>query len=192
MKRLIKLMSIILCLAIALSTSLMGVFALSLQGVSLKSDEDKATADEAPLYKEETVYVMAKADGTVDKIIVSDWIKNNDHADVIKDVAALGDINTAADFFFIGETDEELSLVCKTEDTPSRTVEREDGWKGFRIRGVLDFSLVGILSKLSGILAEHKIGIFAVSTYNTDYILVKKERFEQALEVLASEGYTVV
>ena len=107
-------------------------------------------------------------------------------------VAALADINTASDFFFIGKTDEELSLVCKTEDTPSRTVEREDGWKGFRIRGVLDFSLVGILSKLSGILAEHKIGIFAVSTYNTDYILVKKERFEQALEVLASEGYTVV
>ncbi len=107
-------------------------------------------------------------------------------------VAALGDINTASDFFFIGKTDEELSLVCKTEDTPFRTVEREDGWKGFRIRGVLDFSLVGILSKLSGILAEHNIGIFAVSTYNTDYILVKKERFEQALEVLASEGYTVV
>ena len=107
-------------------------------------------------------------------------------------VAALADINTASDFFFIGKTDEELSLVCKTEDTPSRTVEREDGWKGFRIRGVLDFSLVGILSKLSGILAEHNIGIFAVSTYNTDYILVKKERFEQALEVLASEGYTIV
>ncbi len=61
----------------------------------------------------------------------------------------------------------------------------------FRIQGVLDFSLIGILSRLSGILAEHKIGIFAVSTYNTDYILVKEENFERALEVLASEGYTV-
>ena len=107
-------------------------------------------------------------------------------------VAGISDLDLGKDFYFIGKTDEELSLVCKTEDTPSRTVEREDGWKGFRIRGVLDFSLVGILSKLSGILAEHNIGIFAVSTYNTDYILVKKERFEQALEVLASEGYTVV
>lgn len=106
MKRLIKLMSIILCLAIALSTSLMGVFALSLQGVSLKSDDDKATADEAPLYKEETVYVMAKADGSVDKIIVSDWIKNNDHADVIKDVAALGDIeNVKTDASFTMDSD---------------------------------------------------------------------------------------
>ncbi|MBR3244945.1 MAG: ACT domain-containing protein, partial [Parasporobacterium sp.] len=60
------------------------------------------------------------------------------------------------------------------------------------IQGVLEFSLIGILSKLSGILAENNIGIFAVSTFNTDYILVKEENFERALTVLASEGYTVV
>lgn len=101
-------------------------------------------------------------------------------------------INLDSDFFFIGKTDEEVSLVCKTEDTPIKTLERDDGWRGFRIQGVLDFSLIGILSKLSGILAEHKIGIFAVSTYNTDYILVKEENFERALNVLATEGYTVV
>lgn len=69
---------------------------------------------------------------------------------------------------------------------------RDDGWKAFRIQGILDFSLIGILSKLSGILAEHKIGIFAVSTYNTDYILVKEANYEKALNVLAAEGYTVV
>ena len=74
--------------------------------------------------------------------------------------------------------------MCKTEDTPQNTIERNDGWRGFRIQGVLDFSLIGILSKLSG--------IFAVSTYNTDYILVKEENFERALSVLASEGYTVI
>ena len=101
-------------------------------------------------------------------------------------------INLAGDLFFIGKTDEELSLVCRTEDTPAGTMARDDGWRGFRIQGVLDFSLVGILSKLSGILAEHRIGIFAVSTYNTDYILVKEENFARALTVLASEGYTVV
>ena len=102
------------------------------------------------------------------------------------------DIDLAADFYFIGKTDEELSLVCRTDSVPQRTIERDDGWRGFRIQGVLDFSLIGILSKLSGILAGHKIGIFAVSTYNTDYILVKEENFERALSVLASEGYTVV
>ena len=107
-------------------------------------------------------------------------------------VTEVSDINLDTDFYFISKTDEELSLVCKTEDTPKNTLERDDGWRGFRIRGVLDFSLIGILSKLSGILAEHKIGIFAVSTYNTDYILVKEENYERALAVLASEGYTVV
>ena len=84
-------------------------------------------------------------------------------------VEAITDIDMTTDFFFVGKTDEEISLVCKTEDTPKKTTDRDDDWKGFRIQGVLDFSLIGILSKLSGILAENNIGIFAVSTFNTDY-----------------------
>ena len=107
-------------------------------------------------------------------------------------VEAITDIDMTADFFFIGKTDEEMSLVCKTNDVPKNTTERDDGWKGFRIQGVLDFSLIGILSKLSGILAENHIGIFALSTFNTDYILVKAENFEKALSVLSAEGYTIV
>jgi hypothetical protein len=107
-------------------------------------------------------------------------------------VTEVSKIHLDADFYFIGKTEEEISLVCRTEDTPQNTVERDDGWRGFRIQGVLDFSLIGILSKLSGILAEHKIGIFAVSTYNTDYTLVKEENYERALSVLASEGYAIV
>ena len=107
-------------------------------------------------------------------------------------LADIRDIDLGRDFFFVGRTDEEISLVCKTEDIPEKTVERDDGWRGFRIRGVLDFSLIGILSKLSGILAENNIGIFAVSTYNTDYILVKKENFDRAMDVLNDAGYTII
>ena len=95
------------------------------------------------------------------------------------------------DFYFLCRTDEELSLVCKTEDTPANTTDREDGWRGFRVQGMLDFSLTGILFRLSGVLAEAGIGIFAVSTYNTDYILVKEENFARALSELATEGYQV-
>ncbi len=95
-------------------------------------------------------------------------------------------------FYFIGRTDEEISLVCLTQDTPASTVEREDGWKAFRIQGVLDFSLIGILSKLSALLADNGIGIFAVSTFNTDYILVKQENYVRALEALAKAGYNIV
>ena len=106
--------------------------------------------------------------------------------------ADLAGFDPKADFYFLGKTDEELSLVCRTEDVPANTLARDDGWKGFRIRGVLDFSLIGILSELSAILARNNIGIFAVSTYNTDYILVKAENFQNALDVLAEAGYKIV
>lgn len=107
-------------------------------------------------------------------------------------VADMGRIDLSKEFFFIGKTDEELSLVCKTSDVPAETTARDDGWRCFRIQGILDFSLIGILSKISGILADHKIGIFAVSTFNTDYILVKSNQYGLALEVLAREGYTIL
>ena len=107
----------------------------------------------------------------------------------VKDIS---DIDMDAEIYFIGKTDEELSLVCITENTPSKTIERDDGWRGFRIQGTLDFSLVGILAKISGILADHKISIFAVSTYNTDYVMVKEENFDRTLSILEAEGYSII
>lgn len=107
-------------------------------------------------------------------------------------VASLEEIRQEDNFYFIERTEEELSLVCKTENTPADTTDREDGWRGFRIRGELDFSLIGILSGISGILAENEIGIFVVSTYNTDYILVKEENFDRAMTVLEAAGYKIV
>lgn len=98
-------------------------------------------------------------------------------------------VNFKSEYVFIGRTDEENSLVCITEDVPDNVTERDDGWKAFRIQGTLDFSLVGILSEISTLLAENKIGIFAVSTYNTDYIFTKTANYEQALKVLADAGY---
>ena len=106
-------------------------------------------------------------------------------------LADISAIDLTADIFFIGKTNEEISLVCRTKDVPKATASRDDGWCGFYIDGVLDFSLIGILSNLSSILAEHKIGIFAVSTYNTDYILVKAANFDRAMDVLARSGYKV-
>ena len=102
------------------------------------------------------------------------------------------DIDLSHDYYFLAQTDEEISLVCKTEDTPKDALVVDNGWKGFRIQGILVFSLIGILSKISTILADEKIGIFAISTYNTDYILVKKENFERALKALKDSGYTII
>ncbi len=81
-------------------------------------------------------------------------------------VSSLRDIDFNSELFFVGKTDEELSLVCPTESVPQNTIAREDGWRGFRICGTLDFSLVGILAKISKVLADNSISLFAVSTYS--------------------------
>lgn len=101
-------------------------------------------------------------------------------------------IDLTKDFYFIGKTDDELSLVCRTDDVPERTLAREDHWRGFRVCGTLDFSLIGILSALSGILAENGIGLFAVSTYNTDYILVREPDFPRAVRALERAGHRFI
>lgn len=119
-------------------------------------------------------------------------IKKVEHDFSVCKVADYSDVDLCAEYCFTGKTDEENSLVCITKDVPKNTLERDDGWKAFRIQGVLDFSLIGILSKISGLLAENGIGIFAISTFNTDYVLTKKENFQKALNVLNSNGYTII
>lgn len=101
-------------------------------------------------------------------------------------------VNWEAEFCFTGKTDGEYSLVCATGDVPVNVIRRDDGWKAFRIQGVLNFSLVGILSKIAALLAENDIPIFAISTYNTDYVLTKAEHYEKALDALKQAGYTIV
>ena len=106
--------------------------------------------------------------------------------------ADFSQVDPSSEFCFLGKTDEENSLVCPTDAVPGNVTERDAGWEAFRIQGVLDFSLIGILSRISSILAENEIGIFAISTYNTDYILTRKENYGKALKVLSDAGYSVI
>ena len=101
-------------------------------------------------------------------------------------------ININDEYVFIGKTDEENSLVCETNKVPNNATHIDKGWKAFRIQGVLDFSLIGILSKISTLLAENKIGIFAISTYNTDYILTKEENFQKAIDILEKNNHKII
>lgn len=101
-------------------------------------------------------------------------------------------VNLDSEYSFIGKTDEEKSLVCLTSEIPPNVIRRDDGWKALRIQGVLEFSLIGILSKIAAILTDHNIPIFAVSTYNTDYLLVKKENYEKAIQALEAAGYKII
>lgn len=104
----------------------------------------------------------------------------------------LSQFNTNEEIFFIGKTDEELSVVCCESAVPGNVTDKDTGWNAFRITGILDFSLIGIISKITTILADNKIGLFVVSTYNTDYVLIKKENFENAVKVLSDHGYEFV
>ena len=106
-------------------------------------------------------------------------------------ISEIKNLDGFGEIFFIGKTEDEISLLCETEKVPENFSEREDGWKGFKISGILDFSLIGILSKISALLAENKISIFAVSTFNTDYIFVKQENFSNAMKILSDNGYYI-
>lgn len=95
-------------------------------------------------------------------------------------------------YTFASRTDRECSLVCLTANVPAKTKAREDGWAAFRIEGQLDFSLVGILARISGLLADHGISIFAISTFDTDYLLVKKEQLDRTLTLLEEADYRIL
>lgn len=86
-------------------------------------------------------------------------------------------------FYSISKTAEELSIVCSEKDVPD-FIKSEKDWRAIKIEGELDFSQTGILASIAFPLAESNISIFAVSTFNTDYILVKNGNLEKALKVL--------
>ena len=100
-------------------------------------------------------------------------------------------VDFGQEFCFAAKTDEEYSLVCPADRVPANTVACDCGWRAFCIQGTLDFSLVGILAAIAAILAERHIPIFAISTYNTDYVLTKEENVAKATQALRVAGYEV-
>ncbi|MBN1857563.1 MAG: ACT domain-containing protein [Dehalococcoidia bacterium] len=97
---------------------------------------------------------------------------------------------TRGPFSSITRTAHELSVVCPEAGVPEG-VKKEGGWKVLMVQGPLDFSLTGVLASLTGPLAREGISVFALSTYDTDYLLVKKEQLEKAVQVLRVDGYDV-
>lgn len=94
-------------------------------------------------------------------------------------------------FYSITKTSDELSIVCSQDIIP-KSIRCEKDWRILRIIGPLDFSLIGILSSISTILAKKGISIFAVSTYDTDYILVKDKQINIAIDALSAEKYEII
>ena len=95
-------------------------------------------------------------------------------------------------FLSVIRTDDELTIVCETESLPKGSDAHEDGWRALKVNGPLDFSLAGILAKISTALAEAGIPIFVLSTYETDYVLVKEDSLRAAIAALRDSGCEIV
>lgn len=94
-------------------------------------------------------------------------------------------------FISITRTEDELSIVCKEQSIP-KGIKCEKGWRCVKVMGPLDFALTGILASLANPLAQAGISIFAISTFDTDYLLIKEEAVEEAKRVLSFQGHTVL
>lgn len=103
--------------------------------------------------------------------------------------ASIPEITYQSSFYSISKTDEELSIVCESKYIIA-DAKVEDNWGLIKVVGPLDFSLTGILSSLTQPLAEAKISIFAISTFDTDYLLVKSEKLEETKATLEREGFS--
>ena len=106
-------------------------------------------------------------------------------------IQSLDQVDWSGDCVFLSKTDAELSLVCESAKIPPDALAVESGFRAFRVEGVLDFALIGIIAEITRLLAEEKISVFAVSTYQTDYFLVKAEWMDRAMRVLGENGYAV-
>lgn len=98
---------------------------------------------------------------------------------------------TIAPFFSVTRTVEELSIVCPENHIPL-DVPCERDWQALKLEGPFEFSLVGILAAVAAPLAEAGVSVFAIATYDTDYVLVRESQFEQAVSVLRAAGHTVL
>lgn len=101
---------------------------------------------------------------------------------------SLAGFDLAAPFFFLAQTGREISLVCPSDALPENATEAEPGWRAFRVAGTLDFSLVGVIARISAALAAGGVPLFVVSTFDTDYVLVKREKLQTARALLEEEG----
>lgn len=92
-------------------------------------------------------------------------------------------------FLSITYTEDELSIVCQSSLVPSH-IHSETGWAAIKVQGPLDFSLTGVLAALSSLLAAGGVSIFAISTFDTDYMLVKERDILQAKMILEGDGHS--
>ncbi len=108
----------------------------------------------------------------------------------LETTASMPDWEALGRFWSVTRTEEEITVVCPEAHVP-QGVKRESGWRALKVEGPLEFSLTGVLASLTAPLAREKVSVFAISTYDTDYLLVKEEQLSEAIRALREEGYEI-
>ena len=120
---------------------------------------------------------------------------------VLKDVYAICQLNSNSeipgwikdsDFYSFTRTKDEVSIVCKQSAIQGSKNKTNKNWRILKIMGPLDFSLIGIIAEISAILKKHKISVFVISTYETDYIMVKNSDLNKAIVALKNDGHKII
>ena len=125
------------------------------------------------------------------KILTMKLLKENYGVCRLDKTESIPEWTQNSDFLSITKTLDELSIVC-TQDSIPNNIKCENNWRILKVEGPLDFSLIGIISSISNVLAQQKISMFAVSTYDTDYILVKDKDIDNAIASLSIVGYEII
>lgn len=120
---------------------------------------------------------------------------------LLKDILAICRLNSNSsvpkwalkgNFYSITHTADELSIVCLQDNIKNNVEKIDKDWRAFKVKGPLDFSLVGIMAHLSGILASGGVSLFVISTYDTDYILVKEKNLKTSIALFLEAGHDVI
>ena len=98
----------------------------------------------------------------------------------------------SSDFYSFTRTPDEISIVCKQSviKAPDKGIV-DNNWKILKVRGTLNLSLTGIIAEITGVLGKSKIPVFTISTYNTDFILVKEENLDKTITILKNNGHKI-
>lgn len=138
--------------------------------IFFKEEKSKIMIEEKLIMKAlKEKYGVCRLDNTA---LIPDWSRNNE-------------------FLSITKTSDELSIVCPQDNIPN-DIKCEKNWRILKVEGPLDFSLIGILASISTTLAQKGISIFAISTYDTDYILVKEKDFDSTVNALSYKGHKII
>ncbi len=111
---------------------------------------------------------------------------------VICKIESFEEVSIHDEFCFISKTNDEISLVCTSRYIPNKVTNIQKGYRAFRFEEELNFNAIGTIAKVTSLLSLNEIQLLVISTFNTDYFLIKNTKLNKALDILSANNYSVV